>query len=107
MMTKKARVVVASVLVGALCLTTDAFARGGGGGGHGGGGCHFGGGGHFGGMHFGGGHFGGMPFCGGHGGAAALGQFCGGGLGSLWRGPFGPLSPRPVVPPGLCRAPTG
>jgi hypothetical protein len=35
MMTKKARVVVASVLVGALCLTTDAFARGGGGG-HGG-----------------------------------------------------------------------
>jgi hypothetical protein len=74
MMTKITRVLLASVALGALCLTTDAFARGGGGG-HGGGG-----GGHFGGGHFGGGHFGGMHFGGGHVGAAALGHIGGAGL---------------------------
>jgi hypothetical protein len=67
MMAKTTRVLLAGVALGALCLTTDAFARGGGGGGHGGGG-------HFGGGHFGGGHFGGMHFGGGHVGATALGH---------------------------------
>ena len=61
-MVKAAQVFLASVALGALCLTTDALARVGGGGHFGGG--HFGGGhfsgGHFGGGHFGGGHFGGV-----------------------------------------------
>jgi hypothetical protein len=50
-MVKAAKVFLASVALGALCLTTGALARDGGG--------HFGGG-HFGGGHFGGGHFGGV-----------------------------------------------
>jgi hypothetical protein len=62
-MVKAAQVFLATVALGALCFTTDALARGGGGG-HGGGG-HFGGG-HFGGGHFSGGHFGGGHFGGGH-----------------------------------------
>ena len=49
-MVKAARVFLAGVVLGGLCLTTDALARGGGGGHGGGGGGHFGG---------GGGHFGG------------------------------------------------
>ena len=71
MMAKTARVFLLGVALGALCLTTDAFARGGGGGGGHGGGGHFGGG-HFGGGHFGGGHFGGAHF--GGGGAASPGH---------------------------------
>jgi hypothetical protein len=67
-MVKAAQVFLASVALGALCLTTDALARVGGGGHFGGG--HFGGGhfsgGHFGGGHFDGGHFGGGHFDGGH-----------------------------------------
>src|SRR5216684_1561388 len=77
MMTKTTRVVLASVVVGALCLTTDAFARGGGGG-HGGGG-----GGHFGGSHFGGGHVG----------AAALGHSGGAGLGHVGGAHFAHIGP--------------
>jgi hypothetical protein len=75
-----ARLLLASVALGGLCLTTDAFARGGGG--HGGGG-HFGGG-----EHFGSGHFGGMHFGDGDVGAASFGHGLGR-IGSGGRGYYG------------------
>lgn len=77
-MVKAAQVFLASVALGALCLTTSALARGGGGG-------HFGGS-HFGGAHFSGGHIGGGHIGGGHfGGVGRFGatQFGGGHVGQF------------------------
>lgn len=82
-MLRKMSIVVAVIALGLTAIQTDAFARGGGGGGHGGGGG-FGGGGHMGGGGFGGGHFGGGGFGGGH-----IGGFGGGRIGGLGGGHMG------------------
>src|SRR5260221_6151126 len=89
-MLRKAMIVLATAAALASGLTADAFARGGGAGGHGGGGFGGGHGGGFGGGHiggFGGGHIGG--FGGGH-----IGGFGGGHIGRLGGGPVRGLGRR-------------
>src|SRR5256884_5012841 len=92
-MLRKTMIVLATAAALTGGLTADAFARGGGAGGHGGGGFGGGHGGGFGGGHaggFGGGHIGG--FGGGHiggFGGGHIGGFGGGGLGGLWGEPKG------------------
>jgi hypothetical protein len=81
-MLRKMSIIAAVLALSLTAVQTDAFARGGGGGGHGGGGGGhgggFGGGGHFGGGGFGGGHFGGGGFGGGHFGGGRVGVARGG-----------------------------
>ena len=76
-MLRKIGIVLTVIALGMTAVQTDAFARGGGGGGHGGGGGGHGGG--FGGGHgFGGGFGGGHGFGGGFGGGHIGGGFAGG-----------------------------
>jgi hypothetical protein len=83
------RVLLTSVALGALCLTTNAFARGGG---HGGGG-HFEDSGHFGGMHFGKVGVGDVRV-----GAAAVGH----GLGHIRGAPYGQFGTDARLHARLC-----
>src|SRR5258707_7696135 len=92
-MLRKTMIVLATAAALTGGLTADAFARGGGAGGHGGGGF---GGGHGGG--FGGGHIGGF-------GRGHIGGFGGGHLGRLWRRQIcrGGRRPRWWLRRGACR----